>query len=312
MTRSPAPAAAGQTVDAVRHFSRFYTRQLGLLDEGLLASDFSLSESRILFELAQRRGMTASDFVRELGMDAGYVSRILKSLRQRGLITARASAADARQSLLALSPQGRKAFKALDQGSRRQVASLIEDLTASQKKELASHMQKLERLLARPAAPRTFSLREHRIGDIGWVARRQGMLYAEEYGWDGTFEALVAEIAARFINKFDAQWERCWIAECEGEIVGSVFLVRQSKTVAKLRLLYVEPEARGMGLGARLTDECIRFARAKGYKTLTLWTNDVLVSARRIYVAAGFQLKSENRHHSFGKDMVGQHWDLRL
>jgi DNA-binding MarR family transcriptional regulator/N-acetylglutamate synthase-like GNAT family acetyltransferase len=306
--------ATPDPIEAVRRFSRFYTQQLGLLDDGLLDSEFSLTQSRILYELAHRDGLTATGLARELSIDAGHLSRILKRFEVRGLLRRKPSPADARQALLALTAAGRAAFAPLDRGSRAQIEQLLAPLASDARAELQRAMQAIERLLGAPAAAPAvpYLLRPHQVGDIGWIAHRQGLLYAEEYGWDESFEALVAEIAARFVKRFDAARERCWIAEREGAIVGSVFLVRQNQRVAKLRLLYVEPAARGLGIGARLTDECIRFARAKGYKTLTLWTNDVLVSARRIYQAAGFRLVKEERHHSFGKDLVGQNWSLAL
>lgn len=301
-------------IEAVRAFTRFYTRQIGLLDESLLKSAFSLSESRVLYELAHRDGLTASGLARDLGLDPGYLSRMLTRLEEQGLLARTASPEDARQSLLALTPAGRKAFAPLDKGSRRQVAAMLAGLAAPDQARLVAAMQTVQRLLGgAPAEPKVpYILRDLQPGDIGWVIRRHGMLYAQEYGWDDTFEGFVAEIAGEFVKSRDAKRERCWIAERDGEIVGSVFLMRQSDAVAKLRLLYVEPSARGLGIGARLTEECIRFARAKGYKTLTLWTNDILVSARRIYQAAGFKLVKSERHHSFGKDLVGQNWDLIL
>lgn len=301
-------------IEAVRAFTRFYTRQIGLLDESLLKSAFSLSESRVLYELAHRDGLTASGLARDLGLDPGYLSRMLTRLEEQGLLARTASPEDARQSLLALTPAGRKAFAPLDKGSRRQVAAMLAGLAAPDQARLVAAMQTVQRLLGgEPAEPKVpYILRDLQPGDIGWVIRRHGMLYAQEYGWDDTFEGFVAEIAGEFVKSRDAKRERCWIAERDGEIVGSVFLMRQSDAVAKLRLLYVEPSARGLGIGARLTEECIRFARAKGYKTLTLWTNDILVSARRIYQAAGFKLVKSERHHSFGKDLVGQNWDLIL
>lgn len=301
-------------IEAVRAFTRFYTRQIGLLDESLLKSAFSLSESRVLYELAHRDGLTASGLARDLGLDPGYLSRMLTRLEEQGLLARTSSPEDARQSLLALTPAGRKAFAPLDKGSRRQVAAMLAGLAAPDQARLVAAMQTVQRLLGgEPAEPKVpYILRDLQPGDIGWVIRRHGMLYAQEYGWDDTFEGFVAEIAGEFVKSRDAKRERCWIAERDGEIVGSVFLMRQSDAVAKLRLLYVEPSARGLGIGARLTEECIRFARAKGYKTLTLWTNDILVSARRIYQAAGFKLVKSERHHSFGKDLVGQNWDLIL
>lgn len=300
-------------VTAVRSFNRFYTRQIGLLEEGLLKSEYSLTEARVLYELAQREGLTASELGRDLGLDAGYLSRLLKKFDARGLVRRTPSREDARQSVLALTAAGRKAFAPLNKASHDEIAAMLDPLSRQERGELVRAMHTIQKLLGgKPEPDVGFILRPHRPGDIGWIAHRQGILYHEEYGWDGTFEALVAEIAAAFVRNFDPLREHCWIAERHGGIVGSVFLVRQSDEVAKLRLLYVEPSARGLGIGARLVDECIRFARAKGYRTLTLWTNDVLVAARRIYEKAGFGLLGEERHHSFGRDLVGQTWDLAL
>ncbi|AZO38951.1 GNAT family N-acetyltransferase [Mesorhizobium sp. M2A.F.Ca.ET.037.01.1.1] len=302
-----------ERIDTVRAFNRFYTRQIGLLDEGLLKSPFSLTEARVLYELAHRDGLVASDLVRDLGLDPGYVSRLLKKFEERGLVEREASEADARRSSIALTPAGRQAFAPLNQDSHDQVRALLDRLPPVDQERLVNAMRTVQDLLGERPEPKVpYILRPLQVGDIGWITRRQGMLYTEEYGWDGTYEALVAEILAEFVKKFDPKWERAWIAEREGEVVGSVFVVRKSSEVAKLRLLYVEPSARGLGIGRRLVDECIAFARAKGYKTLTLWTNDILGSARRIYQAAGFQLVDEERHHSFGKDLVGQTWDLEL
>ena len=306
-------AASSDQVETVRGFSRFYTRQIGLLNEGILKSRFSLTEARVLYELAHRDGLTATDLGRELGLDAGYLSRLLKKFEAQGLLVRTPSRIDARQAVLALTPAGRDAFEPLNRASQDEVAAMLDRLSASERETLVKAMDTVQHLLGdKPESKVPYLLRSHEPGDMGWIIHRQGCLYAQEYGWDETFEALVAEIAAAFIKTFDPRRERCWIAEREGEIVGSVFLVRQSDETAKLRLLYVEPAARGLGIGRRLVDECIRFARARGYKTLTLWTNDVLVSARRIYEAAGFRLVKEERHHSFGKDLVGQNWDLDL
>jgi DNA-binding MarR family transcriptional regulator/GNAT superfamily N-acetyltransferase len=300
-------------VAAIRRFSRFYTRQLGLLGEGLLESAFSLTESRVLYELALQDGLTATALGRDLGLDAGYLSRILKKFEAQGLILRTQSPADARQSNLALTAAGRAAFEPLNRGSREQITTMLQSLRPGDIERLTAAMARVEALLGtvEPAASPVI-LRAHQVGDIGWIAHRQGMLYAQEYGWDETFEALVAEIGARFVREFDPKHERAWIAERAGAVIGSVFVVRQSDTIAKLRLLYVEPEARGLGLGRRLVQECIRFARARGYATLTLWTNDILTAARRIYVEAGFSLAAEEHHHSFGKDLVGQNWELHL
>lgn len=302
-----------ERIDAVRAFNRFYTRQIGLLEEGLLKSDFSLTEARVLYELAHRDGLTATDLGRDLGLDAGYLSRLLKKFEERDLVERATIEADARRSSIALTKAGRQAFAPLNQGSHEQVAALLERLSAAGQDRLVRAMQTVQRLLGGSAEPKIpYMLRPLQVGDIGWIIHRQGLLYAQEYGWDETYEALVAEILGAFVKSFDPKWESSWIAEREGEVVGSVFVVHQSDEVAKLRLLYVEPSARGLGIGRRLVEECIGFARTKGYRTLTLWTNDVLTSARRMYEAAGFKLTDEERHHSFGKDLVGQNWNLEL
>ncbi|WP_027143239.1 helix-turn-helix domain-containing GNAT family N-acetyltransferase [Mesorhizobium sp. WSM3626] len=306
-------APSKDLIDAVRAFNRFYTRQIGLLDEGLLKSAFSLTEARVLYELAHRDGLTATDLGRDLGLDAGYVSRLLKKFERLHLISRVTLVSDARQSSIALTPAGRNAFAPLNKDSHDQVAALLDRLPASEQDRLVNSMRTVQRLLDDSGEPKIpYLLRPLQVGDIGWITRRQGMLYAQDYGWDETYEALVAEILANFVKSFDPKWERGWIAEREGEVVGSVFVVRKSDQVAKLRLLYVEPSARGLGIGKRLVDECIGFAHARGYKTLTLWTNDILTAARHIYQAAGFKLIEEEPHHSFGKDLVGQNWDLEL
>ncbi|UVF17731.1 bifunctional helix-turn-helix transcriptional regulator/GNAT family N-acetyltransferase [Microvirga terrae] len=302
-----------EQIERVRSFNRFYTRHIGLLNEGLLESAFSLTEARVLYELAHRGPVTAADLGRELGLDAGYLSRLLKRFGAQGLTQRNPSKDDGRQFLLSLTDKGFAAFTPLNQASAAQVATMLSGLSVGERERLTQAMTTVEHLVGDgPRPDRPYVLRSHQPGDIGWIAHRQGILYAQEYGWDQTFEALVAEIAAGFVRNFDPQWERCWIAERGGEIIGSVFLVRSSDEVAKLRLLYVEPCARGLGLGRRLTEECIAFARDRGYRTLTLWTNDVLVAARRIYQAKGFRLVKEEPHHSFGKDLVGQTWDLDL
>jgi DNA-binding MarR family transcriptional regulator/GNAT superfamily N-acetyltransferase len=302
-----------EAIGSVRRFSRFYTRQLGLLGEGLLKSDFSLTEARVLYELAHRDGPTAADLCRDLGIDAGYLSRMLKTFDQRALIARTASPRDGRETLLALTPAGRAAYEPLDRASQEDVRATIGGLAAEDTATLVRAMRTIERLLGgREISPAPVALRSHRLGDLGWIVHRQAILYALEYGWDETYEALAAEILAGFVRNFDPAWEQSWIAEREGAVVGSVFLVRASETVAKLRLLYVEPTARGVGIGAQLVDACIRFARERGYRTLTLWTNDVLLAARRIYQKAGFQLVASEPHHSFGRDLVGQTWELAL
>lgn len=302
-----------EQIESVRAFNRFYTRQIGLLNAGLLESPFSLTEARILYELAHGGEWSAAGLGKSLGLDAGYLSRTLGRLERRGLVRRVPSERDRRQFRLELTAAGEAEFAGLDRQSKEHVGRLLQPLGADECARLVSAMQVVGRLLGDETPARVpYLLRPHRVGDIGWITRRQGMLYAQEYGWDESFEALVAEIMARFVREYDPRFERSWIAERDGEIVGSVFVVRQSDEVAKLRLLYVEPSARGLGIGAKLVEECIAFSRSKGYRTLTLWTNDILVSARRIYQAAGFRLVDEDRHHSFGKDLVGQNWELAL
>ncbi len=298
---------------AVRRFSRFYTRRLGVLGEGLLDSSFSLTEARVLYELAHRDRPTATALGRDLGLDPGYLSRILRRFEEAGLLERARSEADARQSHLVLTPAGRAAFAPLDKASREQVGALLNRLTDADQRRLTDAMATIESLLGEVEAPKApYTLRPHRPGDMGWIVHRHGALYAQEYGWDDTFEALVAEIAATFIKDFDPKRERCWIAEWDGEIVGSVLLVKQSDEVAKLRLLFVEPKARGLGIGRRFVEECIRFARDAGYRRITLWTNDVLHAARKIYADAGFRLVQTEPHRSFGHDLVGENWELEL
>jgi DNA-binding MarR family transcriptional regulator/N-acetylglutamate synthase-like GNAT family acetyltransferase len=300
-------------VDAVRHFNRFFTRQIGVLREGLLHSPYSLTEARILFEISHRDDLTASDLSRELGLDPGYLSRILTRLEQRGLIDKVRSETDGRQRLLSLTSDGKDAFSLLDNRSRDEVAEMLDDLSEGDQLRLLEAMATIEGILTKGfkfAEP--FFLRPHEPGDMGWVVYRHGVLYAQEYGWDEHFEALVARIVSDFIDNYDPVRERCWVAEINGEIVGCVFVVKAGETVAKLRLLLVEPKARGLGLGTRLVEECIRFARRAGYQTLTLWTNSVLDAARHIYQEHGFELVEEEEHHSFGHDLVGQNWELTL
>lgn len=301
-------------VDAMRRFNRFYTRQLGLLDESLLGSGLTLAEARVMFELAQGGEPSAAELGARLQLDAGHLSRVLTRLQGRRLLRRAADAHDGRVQRLVLSRPGQACCAALDQGAREQLLAQTAHLSDADRRELVAALATVQRLLdPQGAAPRAaFVLRDPRPGDMGWVVHRQAVLYTHEYGWDAGFEALVAEIVARFVQRFDARRERCWIAEREGRIVGSIFLVRESDDEARLRLLYVEAEARGSGLGAALVDACIADARAKGYRRLTLWTNDVLAAARRIYQSRGFVLQSEERHHSFGKDLVGQHWSLVL
>jgi DNA-binding MarR family transcriptional regulator/GNAT superfamily N-acetyltransferase len=299
-------------ISAIRSFNRFYTRLVGALDEHLLDSGFSLREARLIYELAARGETTAAALAADLSLDPGYLSRLLRSLVDRGLVVRTPSPDDGREMRLALTAAGNAAFAPLDAKSSAAVGALLAPLSAESRRRVVAATETIARAFG-PAAPQpAIVLRRHQPGDIGWITHRQGSLYAEEYGWDETYEALVAEILAAFVKNFDARRERAWIAELDGVIAGSVFLVRQSDEIAKLRLLYVEPEARGLGLGRRLVEECIAFARGTGYRTLTLWTNDVLSTARHIYERAGFRLISQGRHKSFGKDLVGQTWELAL
>jgi DNA-binding MarR family transcriptional regulator/GNAT superfamily N-acetyltransferase len=302
-----------QRVEAVRRFNRFYTQQIGVLQEGLLRSPFSLTEARVIYELAHHEKTTATELGNELGLDAGYLSRILSSFKKRGLIDKQPSKSDGRQSILWLTEQGQEAFAMLNGRSHNEIEAILNELSTEDQTRLVEAMLVIEGLLgAQPEHKVPYLLRPHQPGDMGWVVHRHGVLYAEEYGWDEQFEALVADIVARFIQNYDPKRERCWIAEKDGENVGSVFLVKQSDTVAKLRLLLVEPKARGLGIGTRLVDECIRFARRAGYRKITLWTNNVLLAARRIYEKAGFRLIHEEPHHSFGHDLIGETWELEL
>jgi len=300
-------------VGDVGRFNRFWTRQIGVLREGYLESPFSLTAVRVLYELAHREETTASELGEELRLDAGYLSRILRGFEEHGLIYKRPSEVDGRRRLLWLTERGREAFALLDARSRSEIGAMLDDMSIEEQERLVGAMKTVEGLLSvRPEPAVSYLLRPHRPGDMGWVVHRHGVLYAREYGWDESFEALVAEIVARFIQQYDPRLERCWIAERDGEIVGCVFLVRESQEMAKLRLLLVEPEARGLGIGSRLVEECIRFARQAGYLKITLWTNDVLSSARSIYEGTGFRLVHEEPHHSFGHDLVGQTWEVML
>jgi DNA-binding MarR family transcriptional regulator/N-acetylglutamate synthase-like GNAT family acetyltransferase len=300
-------------IEAVRGFNRFYTRQIGLLGEHVFESAYSLSETRVLYELAHRDGPTASELGKALGLDAGYVSRMLRRFEGRGLITRASSSRDARQSHLRLTKRGRTAFAPLETRARAEVGAMLGRLSAADERQVVGAMQTIERALGGTTADRApYLLRAHQPGDMGWVVSRHGALYAQEWGYNEQFEALVARIVADFLEHFDPKRERCWIAEKDGENVGSVFVVSKSRTVARLRMLIVEPSARGLGIGRRLVQECVRFARSAGYRTLTLWTHSQLGAARRLYREAGFRRVHQQRRHTFGMDLVDETWDLRL
>ena len=306
-------AELARRVEAVRRFSRFYTRLIGMLDEGLLHSPFSLAEARVIYELAHREHTTASELSGELGLDPGYLSRILRGFKKNGLLDTQPSPADGRRSLLRLTEDGQQAFALLNGRSRQQIESLIGSLLPDAQERLVESMGLIETLLAAPPEQKVpYILRPPQPGDLGWVVHRHAVLYSQEYGWDERFEALVAGIVAAFGEQSDPRRERCWIAEMNGAPVGSVFLVQRSETVAKLRLLLVEPSARGLGVGTRLVAECIRFARQASYQKLTLWTQSNLLAARAIYTKAGFQLLESGAHHSFGHDLVEETWELDL
>src|SRR6516225_9083113 len=299
-------------VSAIRGFNRFYTRKIGVVD-GVASSPFSLAEARVLYELAHREQPTATDIRKELGLDAGYMSRILRGFERRKLVTRKQSKTDERQRFLSLTAKGRKAFAPLDERSNRDVAAMLEKLSPTERQQLLDAVQTVGRLLGDKAEPRTpYLLRQHKPGDMGWIVHRQAILYAEEYGWDGTYEALAAEIVAQFIKNYDPKRERCWVAEKDGARVGAVFVLKASNEIAKLRLLHVEPEARGLGIGKRLVEECVRFARQAGYQKMTLWTQSILHAARHIYKQVGFQVVREEKHHSFGKDLTAETWELNL
>jgi DNA-binding MarR family transcriptional regulator/GNAT superfamily N-acetyltransferase len=302
-----------EQVAAVRAFNRFYTRKLGVLDQQLLKSPFSLSEARVLYELAHREDLSAKEIGAELGLDAGYLSRIVQNFDENGLITREPLPADRRQYQLGLTAKGRQAFAKLERSTQDDIGAMLAALPRGDGQKLVGAMAEIERLLGEPGAPSTPAiLRGHRPGDMGWVVQSHGALYAGEYGFDASFEALVAEIAAKFLTSFDASRERCWIAELDGVQVGSVFLVKHSDDVAKLRLLLVDPAGRGHGLGQRLVAECIAFARAAGYRKMTLWTQSILVAARSIYQNAGFALVATEPHRSFGQSLIGETWEMEL
>lgn len=299
-------------VSAIRAFNRFYTRKIGVLD-GMASAPFSLAEARVLYELAHRQQPTATEIRKDLGLDAGYMSRILRDFERRKFVRREQSSVDERQRVLSLTAKGRKAFVPLNERSEHDISALLNPLSPTQQKQVVDAVQTIRRLLGDRVQPATpYLLRQHVPGDMGWIVHRQAILYAEEYGWDGTYEALAAEIVAQFIKNYDPKCERAWVAEKDGERVGAVMLVKESNEIAKLRLLHVEQQARGLGIGKRLVEECIRFARQAGYRKMTLWTQSILHSARHIYKAAGFQIVHEQKHHSFGKDLTAETWELNL
>ena len=308
--------AVGQLDDrvgAMRHFNRFYTKRIGVLAEGMVNSSFPLPEARVLYELGTRSGPPAREVAEALGIDPAYLSRLLRGLVDRGLVSRTPDPDDGRQSRVWLTDTGREAFAVLDQGSQDEFAAVLSELPKSEQVRLLDAMRTIEEILGdRPEPKVPYIIRPHRPGDFGYLIQRHAAVYAQEFGWDGTFEGVVAEIAAGFIGKFDPTRDASWIAEREGKFVGSIFLERATDTLAKLRLLFVEPEARGLGIGSRLVTECVDQARRFGYRRITLWTYDALVAARRLYDAAGFRQVSAERHMAFGREMTSQHLDLDL
>lgn len=310
----PTPTVSKEQVRAVRAFNRFYTQRIGVLDP-YLDSEFSLTEVRVLYELAHRDQPTASELGRDLVLDAGYLSRILRRFEGKGWLARVPSPADARQSLLQLTDAGHQAFAPLQQTSLDEAAALLGALPLEGRRQLIDSMTTVQRLLGADAptpATRTAVLRDPQPGDMGWVVQQHGEIYAREYGWNSEFEALVADIVGKYLKNLQPDFEKCWITELDGERVGAVFVVRKSATVAQLRLLILDPQARGLGLGGRLTDECIAFARGKGYKKMRLWTNSCLDAARAIYAKRGFRLIKSEPYHGFGQDLVGETWELKL
>ncbi|HEX8905346.1 MAG TPA: bifunctional helix-turn-helix transcriptional regulator/GNAT family N-acetyltransferase [Longimicrobiaceae bacterium] len=299
-------------IAAVRRFNRFYTRRVGALGEGHLQSPYSLTEVRVLYEIASRDGITASELGERLALDAGYLSRILARFQERGFVARAQSEKDGRQAHLSLTDAGRAEFADLNAAAHGEIAQMLTPLGEDDRRKLVGAMERIERVLGGRASDAPYTLRRHRSGDMGWVVHRHGVLYAQEYGWGERFEALVARVVADFIDHWDPARERSWIAEREGEIVGSVFVTKMSDEVAKLRLLLVEPSARGMGLGGRLVDECIRFAREAGYRRMMLWTEQRLLAARRIYERAGFRKVHEEAEDSFGFPFIAETWEIEL
>jgi DNA-binding MarR family transcriptional regulator/GNAT superfamily N-acetyltransferase len=316
MAASPIPntSVPDDPVQTVRRFNRLYTRQIGVLQEHLLESQFSLTEVRVLYELAHRENATAKDLCRDLGLDRGYVSRMLQNFEKHGWIKVAPSPEDRRHQFLSLTAKGHKVFDPLEQRSSGEVTAMLARLSPNQREKMLAAIRDIESVLApQPAIVAPYILRSYRPGDMGWIVQRHGELYWKEYGYDERFEAMVAGIVAEFVEKLDPAHERCWIAEIDGENVGCVFLVKKSATVAKLRVLLLEPSARGLGIGKRLVDECVNFARDAGYKKIMLWTQRELAAARGIYERAGFKLVAEKKHESWGrKDLIAETWELTL
>jgi DNA-binding MarR family transcriptional regulator/N-acetylglutamate synthase-like GNAT family acetyltransferase len=302
-----------QRIAAVRRFNRFYTQHLGVLQDGWLQSPFTLAEARVLYELHQRGSTTATDIARALGLDAGYLSRILRRFHKLGLIRKTVSPGDARQSVLSLTARGQKAYAPLEARTKREVGAMLGRLHPPQQERLVSALRTVETMIApAPRAQNEIILRQPKPGDLGWAVARHAELYAQEYDWGENFEGICAQIVADFVSKHDPKRERCWIAEMDDQNVGCVFLVKDTETIARLRLLLVDPAARGRGLGTKLTDECVRFARACSYQGITLWTHSVLTAARHVYEQAGFRLSSSEKRKSFGQDVVSEYWDMKL
>ncbi len=301
------------SVDEIRRFNRFYTKRIGLLNRGILKTRFPLTQARVIFELAQHEQSTASDLTNELDIDPGYLSRILASFEKDGLIRKVQSESDNRQWFLKLTSKGKRSFSVLNNRSRQEVGALLQSLSGDDQYRLLSAIHTMEEVLgARPKPITSYLLRPHRPGDIGWITQRHGVLYSEEYGFDETFEALVAEILARFIQNYDHKRERIWIAEQDGERVGSVMIAHTGNKVAQLRLFLVEPKVRGKGIGKRLIDECIDFSKRSRYRKIKLWTQSTLLAARHLYSKAGFERTEQKPHTSFGHDLIAEVWELKL
>ncbi|HEY2423200.1 MAG TPA: helix-turn-helix domain-containing GNAT family N-acetyltransferase [Chthoniobacterales bacterium] len=310
---APTSSGAATRIAAFRRFNRFYTQKIGVLDRCYLQSEFSVGEGRVLYELAQRDETTASEISASLGLDMGYLSRILAKLERQQLIRRASAEQDARQRLIQVTPKGRKAMSTLESRSEKQAGSLLAELTDPQQTSVLQAMSQIQTALGdSKATSEPYIIRTHRTGDLSWIAHRHAILYSKEHGLNQAFEALVLEITAHFLKHYDPEAERCWVAERSGEILGCVLLVKSSKQIAKLRLLLVEPSARGLGIGKRLVEECIRFAREKGYKKIVLWTQSNLTAARGIYQKAGFELVATDSHEDFGPRLSAETWELRL